>query len=138
MLMANEVLWGLVNTLIRVTAVLLITRLFCLFNGLLIYSAYGLIMMSILHGLAILFNVLLICRPLASAWNNSIEGSCGNQVLSFVLIESVGAFIDLAILAPPPLLICRMPMGWKTKLLYSSQLSVGALFVFLAQVLDTV
>ena len=127
--MANEVLWGLVNTLIRVISLLVIERIFG-FNRVLRSSFRGLLVLSGLHGLTLMLVVFLICRPIAAAWDSSVIGECGNQVVSYVSLEAIGALIDLVILALAPPMIFRLHIPWKKQVLYSSLLSVGILYVF--------
>ena len=40
----------------------------------------------------------MICRPIAAGWDPSITGSCGNQIVSFLVLEIVGLLIDLTLL----------------------------------------
>ena len=130
--MANEILWALVNTLVRIIAIILIDR----FLGRLLYTtssrfiSRGLIALTILYGLAVVLDVFLICRPMAAARDNSVDGRCGNQIASYVALESIGALIDIPILATPPPMICMLPIAWQKKLCYSSQLSVGGMYAF--------
>lgn len=67
-----------------------------------------------------------VIHPLR-AWDTSISGECGNQLLSYVLLEIFGLLIDLAILVTPPPLIYRLHMPWKRKASVSGMLSVGVL-----------
>lgn len=87
----------------------------------------ALLVLSILYGTAILLDIFLICRPVAAARDTSISGECGNQLLSYVLLEIFGLLIDLAILVTPPSLIYRLQMPWKRKASVSGMLSVGVL-----------
>ena len=128
--MANEVLWMLINTLLRITALSLVYKIFDRIhpaqNRLI---TWGLMVVSVLYGLAALLVIFLICHPLAAAWNASIHGSCGDQVVSYVALEIIGALIDLAILiAPLPHLICSQ-VQWRRKIVTAAWLSAGSLSV---------
>ena len=128
--MANEILWALVNTFIRIIAVILIDR----FLGRLFYTrssrfiSHGLILLTILYGLAVILDVCLICRQMAATWDSSLGGQCGDQIASYVALEAIGALIDVPILATPPPMIFMLPIEWRKKLWYSSQLSVGVMY----------
>lgn len=79
------------------------------------------------YGFAILLDIFLICRLVEAAWDTSIHGECGNQVLSYLLLEVFGLLIDLAILAMPPFLIYELDIPWKMKASVSGMLSIGVL-----------
>jgi hypothetical protein len=57
--------------------------------------------MCILHGVASVLEVCLICRPIAAQWDPDVKGKCGNQIVSFVTIEVTGMALDIAILVSP-------------------------------------
>jgi len=124
--LTNETLWELVNTLVRITTVLFIFRVFKAYQERGLWVG-ALLVLSILYGTAILLDIFLICRPVAAARDTSISGECGNQLLSYVLLEIFGLLIDLAILVTPPSLIYRLQMPWKRKASVSGMLSVGVL-----------
>lgn len=81
------------------------------------------------YSLAILLDIFLICRPLEAAWDTSIHGEIGNQVLSYLLLEVFGLLIDLTILAMPSFLIYKLDKPWKVKASVSGMLSLRDLQV---------
>ena len=124
--MANEILWTLVNGLMRLVAITTIVSLFCLTKWLR-YSLLGLLVVIGLHSLATVLTTLLICRPVAAAWDSDVSGECGDQVVAYVVLESVGALIDLIILILPIPGIWKVRLPWQQKLGVSILLSVGVL-----------
>lgn len=125
--MANEILWTLVNGLMRFIAILAIVTIW----GPLKWIPYTSLALSIvigLHSLATVLTTLLICRPVAAAWDSNVSGECGNQVVAYVALESVGALIDLVILIIPILAI-----WWKLRM--SPQKKLGVSILLLAGVL---
>ena len=124
--MANEILWTLVNGLMRFVAIMTIVAIFGSVEWIR-YTSLGLSIMVGLHSLATVLTTLLICRPVAAAWDSDVSGECGDQVVTYVVLESVGALTDLIILILP------IPAIWKThlprqqKLVVSILLSVGVL-----------
>lgn len=107
--MANEILWTLVNTMIRINALLLIIRVFNV-NPACRRTANVFLGISAVHGLATVLATCLRCQPVAAAWDNSIHGSCGNQAVTYIILESVGLLLDLVIVVMPQLLLCRLRM----------------------------
>lgn len=72
-----------------------------------------------------MLEVCLICRPLAAQWDESIDGTCGNQIVSFVAVEATGLALDLAILASPLPLIVRLHVRLAFKIQVMALLDVG-------------
>jgi hypothetical protein len=77
--------------------------------------ANGLIIVSALHCIAVVLEVFLICRPMAAAWNNNLAGTCGDQIVSYVVLEILGLLIDLVILVWPVWLLATLQLSPKTK-----------------------
>ena len=123
--MANEILWTLINSIIRVIGILLIDRLLGNFRANL--TSFVLILLSISLGLATILDVFLICHPVTDSFDDSSGGECGNQVISYVILEGFGALIDFVILSLPIPSILTLPIGWRKKMFYSSMISTGIL-----------
>ena len=110
----NETLWGLVNTLIRMSAVLFIKKIFRPAN-IIRKIALGLLVLCILYGLVALLEIFLICRPMAVDWNTQIKGTCGNQITSYLVLEVLGLLLDFTIMVVPIHCIWNLPRTAKTK-----------------------
>ena len=124
--MANEILWTLVNGLMRFAAIISIVTIFGHIEWLR-YSSLGLSVVVGLHSLATVLTTLLICRPVAAAWDSDISGECGDQVVAYVVLESVGALLDLMVLIIPVLAIWKSQMSLQKKIGVSVLLSAGVL-----------
>lgn len=81
-------------------AVLFIERVFGVLRKLK-FIARSLLVLSILYGLVVFLEVFLICHPMAVDWSASVRGTCGNQILSYLVLEVVGLVLDFAIIAVP-------------------------------------
>ena len=92
----------------------------------------GWTILSILLQTALVLDVCLICHPIKAAWDTSVKGRCGNQVLSFVLLESIGLFIDLGIIYTPISTIWSMRMSYTGKIVAVCVFSTGSLYVLYA------
>jgi hypothetical protein len=55
----------------------------------------------IVHGIASVLGICLICRLIATQWDPDIKGLCGNEIASFVAIEVTGMALDVAMLVSP-------------------------------------
>ncbi|KAL2047342.1 hypothetical protein N7G274_001363 [Stereocaulon virgatum] len=121
-LLANETLWGLANSLLRISALLSIKAMFCPLPDGRERMGNGLIVATALHGIAVVLEVFLICRPIAAAWDNNFAGMCGDQIVSYVVLEILGLLIDLVILV--------LPVWSLAKLEYSLRRKAGLSFVF--------
>lgn len=67
-----------------------------------------LILQSVSYGLVFMLNILLICRPTAAGWDVNMTGTCGNQIISYILLDTIGLLTDVAILATPLRSIWRL------------------------------
>ena len=86
-----------------------------------------LLVIVILYGLVVVLEAFLICRPMAVDWNAHIDGTCGNQVVSYLALEVIGLLLDFAILVLPLPRIWRLPIPFRDRLSLSMLLSIGFL-----------
>lgn len=86
-----------------------------------------LLVLSVLYGLVVFLEVFLICRPMAVDWNVHIKGTCGDQVLSYLVLEILGLVLDLVILTVPIPCIWRMNINLTRKISSATMFSIGAL-----------
>ena len=90
---------------------------------------YGLGIISVLYGLAIVLEIFLICRPLAAVWDSSITGTCGQELVSYLILEISGLFIDLGILIIPLRGVWSLELPWKRKVGIACIFAISALYV---------
>lgn len=116
----------MVNTLLRVSAVLAFWNIFGVNKQ---YKLFYRVLMILtgMHGLSLVMEQLLICRPLHSAWDPVTNGSCGNEVAAYVALEVLGLGLDMAILIQPLYCLKSMQLALKQKLLLGLMLSSGSL-----------
>ena len=91
------------------------------------YLLNGLIVLSVLYCVVIVLEIFLICRSLAAAWDTDISGECGQEVVSYVVLETFGLFLDLAILIVPMPTIWGLHLSFMVKIRTSCLLSAGAM-----------
>lgn len=106
-LLVGEALWSLVTGLLRVAAGLLVYRIFGLSPKLRL-AAVTIMASSAALALASIVQVFLICKPFAAQWDPRLLGTCGDQVLSFMILECTGLGLDIVIFALPVLPLARL------------------------------
>lgn len=111
---------------LRVAASLLIMRIFRVSRWLR-YSAITTIAFSILLALASILEVFLICKPFAAQWDSRILGACGDQLTSFILLESVGLVLDVAIFAVTTFGLWRVQISRRKRIKFILLLNFGAM-----------
>ena len=84
-------------------------------------------LLSASHGLAAVLQSVSICRPISASWDASVNGDCGNEILAYVILESLGLAIDLAILAVPFSTVPTMALPFERKVKTLLVLSAGAM-----------
>ena len=102
-LIINEALWSICGALVRVSGCCLLRVVLAVLepSKRLRGAATGLLCLCIFHGLASVLEICLICRPIARQWDAQVEGLCGDQITSFIALESIGLALDVAILLAP-------------------------------------
>ena len=122
----NQTLWGLVNTLVRMSAISLIAKVFGVTREIR-RIVRSLLVLSILYGLVVFLEIVLICRPMAVDWNARVDGTCGDQIVSYLVLEVVGLVFDFTILVVPLPCIWRLQIQRTAKVQIAAYFSIGAL-----------
>ncbi|KAF2740917.1 hypothetical protein EJ04DRAFT_539653 [Polyplosphaeria fusca] len=127
-LIVNEALWTLSNTLLRLSACIYIEDAFVREKRL---ARFIHVIMSIcaVHCCAAVLELFLICRPLSAQWDPDVTGACGNQRVSYVVIESISAVLDLAILILPWYGFGHLMMPTKAKWTAVFVFNIGAVLL---------
>ena len=111
----------MVNTLVRISAILLIMNVFGVRKWMRRTIRLFLVI-AILFGLVVVLETFLICRPLAVDWNAHIDGTCGDQVVSYLVLEVLGLCLDFTILVLP------LPWIWKLRTSLRRKMSIAIVF----------
>lgn len=56
-----------------------------------------------------------------------MQGTCGNETIAYLALETCGLGLDLGIVIPALFPVWKVHMNWKWKLSTSVMLSLGAL-----------
>jgi hypothetical protein len=108
-LLVAEALWTLVTGLLRIIASLLAYRIFRV-SKLARSTTVTIMALSAGRAAASTVQIFLICRPFSAHWDPRVLGFCGDQVASFMVLESAGVLLDLGILVVPTVMIIRLQM----------------------------
>lgn len=128
-ILVSEALWTLVTGLLRVAASLLMRSLTKGTHDRVVHrSAIGIMVLSVALATASIIQIFLICQPFAAQWDPQVLGTCGDQVTSFLVIETAGLLLDIGILTLPPVIIMRLmtPTTRKMKVQVVLVLNIGA------------
>ncbi|KAI0848604.1 hypothetical protein F5Y00DRAFT_270087, partial [Daldinia vernicosa] len=128
-LLVNEALWAVINTFIRLSALVLIYKVFTI--RILMAWTRAFIGISIMNGLAAVLTGVLICRPIQASWDSRVQGTCGNQTAAYVALEVSGLVIDIAILAIPIDSILNLDMEPRRKVSTLLIFSAGAVVIII-------
>ncbi len=112
----------MVNTLVRISAILAIKNVFRHSTKVKLITRL-LLVLSILYGLVVFLEVFLICRPMAVDWDAHVDGTCGNQIVSYLVLEGLGLLLDLTIAAVP------IPFIWRLKMKLARKISITSMFL---------
>ena len=123
----NQTLWGIVNTFVRISALLFIMKGFVSIVPGMRWVAWLLLLLCTLFGLAVFLEIFLICRPMAVDWSIQTHGTCGDQVVSYLVLEVIGLLLDFIILAIPILCIRRLNVKLARKMSIASLFMIGGL-----------
>ncbi len=121
----------MVNTLIRLSAILFIKKFLGSRRSARLIAQL-LLVLSILYGLVVFLEVFLICRPMAVDWNAHVDGSCGDQIVSYLVLEVLGLLLDFTIAAISIPYIWALQMPRAKKVAVQILLSIGVLQVMLS------
>ena len=117
----------MINTLVRISAILLIKKIPVVGVVWMRRTTNSLLIIAIFYGLVVFLETFVICRPMAMDWNAHINGTCGNQVVSYVVLEVLGLLLDFVILVLPLPILWRLQMPSRTKTIATIMLSLGFL-----------
>lgn len=111
--------------LLRIAASLLLFTIFWT-NRFTRYTTVTIMTLSACLAGASIIQIFLICRPFAAQWDPRVLGACGDQVASFMALESAGVVLDLGILLIPSLMIVQLHMRREAKVQLILVFNIGA------------
>lgn len=127
---ASQLLWGVAIPIIKVSILLLYTRIFGVLSYFR-YTAYILGVFSVLWGIMVVFVVSLTCRPLKYTWDKSGEGSCINATVFYIIGSGLNVITDFIVLFLPLHAVWYLQLSIQQKLQLTGVFLLGSLWVLL-------
>lgn len=78
--------------------------------------------LSMGYFISVFLETFLLCQPVEFNWDKTIEGTCTNQGLAYLLAGITNLLIDVLIVVLP------MPVLWKLKLPLAQKFGISAMF----------
>lgn len=119
---ASELIWGTSVTIVKVSILLLYFRIFGRLRYLRLL-AYILGIFSICWAIMVVLVCAFQCRPLALIWDKTVDGTCINAPLFFILGSAPNVITDFMVLALP------MPAVWRLQTTTMQKISLTGIFL---------
>lgn len=121
MLVAYELIYATSISTIKISVLLFYLRVF-VNRGLRTATKVALGLVG-LWSIGNILQVFLICRPFEKTYSLTAEGSCGNQVASFIAIGAFNIVTDIIILTLP------LPTVWALKMSTPAKFGLTGIFL---------
>ncbi|KAG8163969.1 hypothetical protein KVR01_005887 [Diaporthe batatas] len=124
--LVSEALWTLTTALLRIAAGLFTRRVFRPAAPLARRLTVAVMVLSAALAAASVVQVFAICRPLAAQWDPRVRGACGDQAVSFLVLEALGLLLDIGVLAVPCVVIVKLRLPVGTRVASALIANIGA------------
>ncbi|KAL8849384.1 MAG: hypothetical protein Q9221_005622 [Calogaya cf. arnoldii] len=121
-ILAHEIIWAASIPIIKISILLLYIRIF----GCLRYFrilAYVIGIFSFCWAMTVIFVCSFQCRPIQYIWDKSIEGTCLNTTLAFIINSAPNVFTDFVLLVLP------LPAVWNLHTTTAQKISLTTTFL---------
>ena len=81
--------------------------------------------LSLAYFASVLLETFLLCHPVAYNWDNSIDNTCNDPSLAYLLAAITNLLIDVIIVFLPLPLLWRLQMQTSKKAAITAMLSLG-------------
>ena len=123
-LLIGQLLWVTCVTLVRVSVLTLYVRIFPTPSFRKV--CYLVLGFNLGYFMGVVLACFLICQPLAFIWDQSVNGSCGNQKSLDTFIGLFNLLLDVTAVALPMPVLWGLQMRKRRKLAVSGMFSMGA------------
>lgn len=118
-----QLLWAISLSFCKISILLLYTRIFTM--RFMVIVAWATAALITCFALSTILSCLLICRPLALNWDPTLEGTCGDQLLSYTITGSFNLATDVIVLILPLPYLWKLQMKLYKKIILSCTFSLG-------------
>ncbi|KAL9110081.1 MAG: hypothetical protein Q9187_008094, partial [Circinaria calcarea] len=119
---ASELIWAASITIIKISILLFYTRLFGRLRYIRLW-AYWLSVFSVCWGIMVILGCSFQCRPLRFIWDKSVNGTCMNVALFFILGSAPNVLTDFMVLVLP------LPAVFALQTSRGQKISLAAIFM---------
>jgi hypothetical protein len=124
-LVAIQMLWATSLMLIKLSILCFYMRIFVVEWFIMVARAAGVLI--ILWALSVIFCGFFLCRPFAFNWDQTIDGSCGQQITSYIVTGALNICTDVIVLGLPMPLIWRLQVSLRNKIGLTGIFTIGFL-----------
>ena len=125
---SSEIIWATSIPIIKISILLLYVRIFGRLRYMRI-TAWVIGIFSICWGIMVILVCALQCRPVQYTWDKSIQGTCINAPLFFIIGSAPNVFTDFVILALPLHAVWNLQTTKFQKVSLLCIFSLGSLYV---------
>lgn len=118
-----QLLWAISLSLVKISILLLYVRIFTM--RLMRIVAWATAALITGFALSTILSGLLICRPLALNWDQTLKGSCGDQLLSYTITGGLNLATDVIVLLLPLPYLFQLQMELYKKAVLTGTFSLG-------------
>lgn len=119
-LVAIQMLWATSLMFIKLSILCFYIRIFNVKPFVIASTAVACLV--VLWALSVILCGFLLCRPFEYNWDQSIDGSCGDQIKSYIITGALNIVTDALVLGLP------LPMIWKLKVNLRSKIALTGIF----------
>ncbi|KAF9870670.1 integral membrane protein [Colletotrichum karsti] len=123
MLIGVQILWATSLSLCKISILILYTKIFSV--RIMIMASKMTAALIIVWALTTILLGFFICRPFALNWEPTLDGSCGNQVLSYLVTGTLNLVTDLIVLVLPLSYLWNLHLRLYKKLVLIATFSMG-------------
>ncbi|KAK3984628.1 hypothetical protein QBC44DRAFT_336643 [Cladorrhinum sp. PSN332] len=121
LLIVIQILWCLAMTTVRLSIINLYTHIFSSSERLRI-ACYVMTAVCAVWAIGDALTVFLICRPFSFNWDKTVDGSCGNLNVAYLLVHSTNFVVDSTIALMP------LPVLWKLSIPMRRKIGIMLMF----------
>ena len=98
-LISVQILWAVSLSLCKISILFMYARIFTMVTMVRLSLVTAAFIAA--WALATILSGFLICRPFALNWDQTLDGTCGNQVLSYTITGSLNLVTDVVVFVLP-------------------------------------
>ncbi|KFZ03832.1 hypothetical protein V502_10622 [Pseudogymnoascus sp. VKM F-4520 (FW-2644)] len=131
-LVAIQMLWATSLMFIKLSILCFYIRIFNVKPF--IMASIAVAILVVIWALSVILCGFLLCRPFAYNWDRSIDGSCGDQIKSYIITGALNIVTDALVLGLPMPMIWRLKVNLRSKIALTGIFTIG-FFIFIISII---